>query len=227
MFWLLNIGTKWKWQSVYRGSGGEWGWVVSQLRAWYQNSLRLTLRSHLDFHETRWYEVPILKCMETLGNTLMLILLEFNFHDVLILFAQTASPAFTLYIRREETILSPLLPSAVPTTPPPPFPFTNSTGGPSSSCEIIILRNKSLGEIIRLCMGIFTTALRKKKFSPYFHRASLVIWPLTMLKRTILASCCTVQCTLHFQTPDPRSEKSKLRMTVRPQIQRIIQAYIL
>ena len=36
----------------------------------------------------------------------MLILLDFNFHDVLILFAQTASPAFTLYIRREETILS-------------------------------------------------------------------------------------------------------------------------
>ena len=170
MFWLLNIGTKWKWQSVYRGSGGEWGWVVSQLRAWYQNSLRLTLRSHLVFHETRWYEVPILKCMETLGNTLMLILLDFNFHDVLILFAQTASPAFTLYIRREETILSPLLPSAVPTTPPPPFPFTNSTGGPSSSCAIIILRNKSLGEIIRVCMGIFTTALRNKKMRPIFYK---------------------------------------------------------
>ena len=196
---------------------GEWGWVVSQLRAWYQNSLRLTLRSHLVFHETRWYEVPILKCMETLGNTLMLILLEFNFHDVLILFAQTASPAFTLYIRREETILSPLLPSAVPTTPPPPFPFTNSTGGPSSSCEIIILRNKSLGEIIRLCMGIFTTALRKKKFSPYFHRASLVIWPLTMLKRTILASYPFLGLLrkrspmLHTPFPNARSEKREIQ----------------
>ena len=30
-----------------------------------------------------------------------------------------------------------------------------TTGGPSSSCEMIILRNKSHGEIIRVCMGIF------------------------------------------------------------------------
>ena len=35
-----------------------------------------------------------------------------------------------------------------------------TTGGPSSSCEIIILRNKSHGEIIRVCIGIFTTTLR-------------------------------------------------------------------
>ena len=42
------------------------------------------------------------------------------------------------------------------------------TGGLSSSCEMIILRSKSHGEIIRVCRGIFTTALRKKnivKFS--------------------------------------------------------------
>ena len=32
-------------------------------------------------------------------------------------------------------------------------------GGPSSSCEMIILRNNSHGGIIRVCMGIFTTAL--------------------------------------------------------------------
>ena len=32
------------------------------------------------------------------------------------------------------------------------------TGGPSSSCELIILRNNSHGGIIRVCMGIFTTA---------------------------------------------------------------------
>ena len=38
------------------------------------------------------------------------------------------------------------------------------TGGPSSSCEMIILRNKSHSEIIRVCMGIFTTALRNKKY---------------------------------------------------------------
>ena len=60
---------------------------------------------------------------------------------------------------------------------------TTSTGGPSSSCEMIILRNNSHGGIIRVCMGIFTTALRykiirqilKKNTSPYFHSVSLVI----------------------------------------------------
>ena len=36
-------------------------------------------------------------------------------------------------------------------------------GGPSSSCEMIILWNKSHGEVIRVCIGIFTTALRNKK----------------------------------------------------------------
>ena len=38
-----------------------------------------------------------------------------------------------------------------------------NTGNPSSSCEMIILRNNSCGGIIRDCMGIFTTALRNKK----------------------------------------------------------------
>ena len=33
------------------------------------------------------------------------------------------------------------------------------TGSPSSSCEMIILRNNSQGVIIRVCMGIFATAL--------------------------------------------------------------------
>ena len=57
------------------------------------------------------------------------------------------------------------------------------TGGPSSSCEMIILRNNGHGGIIRVCMGIFTTALRNKTIrqilnkntSPYFHSVSLVI----------------------------------------------------
>ena len=57
---------------------------------------------------------------------------------------------------------------------------------------MIILRNNSHGGIIRVCMGIFTTALRNKKIrqilkkntSPYFHSVSLVIWPLTLMKRT-------------------------------------------
>ena len=61
--------------------------------------------------------------------------------------------------------------------------FTPSTGGPSSGCEMIILRNKSHGEIIRVCLGIFTTDVRNKKYnqilntntSLYFHSASLVI----------------------------------------------------
>ena len=57
--------------------------------------------------------------------------------------------------------------------------FTPSTGGPSSGCEMIILRNKSHGEIIRVCMAIFTTEVRNQilntNTSPYFHSASLVI----------------------------------------------------
>ena len=63
-----------------------------------------------------------------------------------------------------------------------------STGGPSSSCKMIILRNNSHGGIIRVCMGIFTTALRNKKIrqilkkntSPRFHSVLLVIWPLVV-----------------------------------------------
>ena len=37
------------------------------------------------------------------------------------------------------------------------------TGGPSSSCEMIILRNNSYGGIIRLCIGIFTTGFNELK----------------------------------------------------------------
>ena len=120
-----------------------------------------------------------------------------------------------------------------------------STGGPSSSCKMIILRNNSHGGIIRVCMGIFTAALRnkiirqilKKNTSPYFYSVTLVIWPLTLMKRTHFSelSISTFSTfirkaqgwTLHFRTPDPRSEKSKLRMTGRPQSQRRIQANIL
>ena len=72
-----------------------------------------------------------------------------------------------------------------------------NTGGPSSSCDMIILHNNSHGGIIRVCMRIFTTALRNKTIrqilnkntSPYFHSVSRVIWPLSLMKRTILASC--------------------------------------
>ena len=57
---------------------------------------------------------------------------------------------------------------------------------------MIILHNNSQGGIIRVCMRIFTTALRNKTIrqilnkntSPYFHTVSLVIWPLSLMKRT-------------------------------------------
>ena len=66
------------------------------------------------------------------------------------------------------------------------------TGGLSSSCEVIILRSNSHSRIIRVCMAIFTTALRNEKIpqilnkntSRYFHSVSLVIWPHTSMKRT-------------------------------------------
>ena len=67
-----------------------------------------------------------------------------------------------------------------------------SKGGPSSHCEMIILRNKSHGEIIRFVreylralVGVKNDSpILNKNTSPYFHCASLVIKPLTMLKRT-------------------------------------------
>ena len=66
------------------------------------------------------------------------------------------------------------------------------TGGPSSSYEIIILHNNSHGGIIKVCMRIFTTAVRNKTIrqilnentSPYFHSVSLVIQPFTLMKST-------------------------------------------
>ena len=55
------------------------------------------------------------------------------------------------------------------------FSYLN-TGGSTFSCEMILLQDNSHGEIKRVCMGIFTTALRNKKISqiltkntsPYF-----------------------------------------------------------
>ena len=66
------------------------------------------------------------------------------------------------------------------------------TGGPSSSCRMIILHNNSHGGIIRVCMRIFTTALRNETIrqilnentSPYFHSVSLVIRPFILMKIT-------------------------------------------
>ena len=71
------------------------------------------------------------------------------------------------------------------------------TGSPSSSCEMIILRNNSQGGIIRVCMGMFTTALRNKKIRQILkkipHLTSTVYRLLSnrllWWKEPILASC--------------------------------------
>ena len=108
-----------------------------------------------------------------------------------------------------------------------------STGGPSSSCKMIILRSNSHGGIMRVCMGIFTTALRNKtirqilnkNISPYFHSVSLGIWPLPLVKRTHFSELSISRFstymgkaqgwTLHFRTLDLRSEKFQRKMTGR------------
>ena len=79
----------------------------------------------------------------------------------------------------------------------PGFEFRRSTGGPSSNCEMIILRNNSRGGIVRVWIGISTTAQRIKNFVklsmkiPHltctaYHLLSdrLLSW-----KEPILASC--------------------------------------
>ena len=77
-----------------------------------------------------------------------------------------------------------------------------------------LLRNESRGEIIGVCMGIF-----------------LILFSInTSLTYPFLGLLLLEEgqgCTLHFRTPDPRSEKSELRMTGWPQIQRRIQAHML
>ena len=52
-----------------------------------------------------------------------------------------------------------------------------STGNPSSSCEMISLRNNSHGGIIRVCMGIFTTALRNKTIRQILNKKNLTLLP--------------------------------------------------
>ena len=56
---------------------------------------------------------------------------------------------------------------------------------------MIILHHNSHGGIVRVCMRIFTTALRNKTIrqilnennKPYFHSVSPVIRPFTLMKR--------------------------------------------
>ena len=97
--------------------------------------------------------------------------------------------------------------------------FTRTTGSPSSSCEMIILQNKSHGENIRVCMKIFTTALKNcqilnKNTSPYFHNASLLVWPLIILKGSHFSELSISMFTtperrtrLHTPFPNARSER--------------------
>lgn len=71
----------------------------------------------------------------------------------------------------------------------------DTTGGSSSSCWMIILRNGSHGEVVGVCMGIFATTLVNwecsqaldKYTSPYF-RVHHLLSSLLCLKEPILAS---------------------------------------
>ena len=90
-----------------------------------------------------------------------------------------------------------------------------------ASCEMIILRNNSHGGIMRVCMGIFTTALRykiirqilKKNTSPYFHSVSLVIWPLTLMKRTHFSEFSIFS---RFSTYIRKAQGWTLRLSINP-----------
>ena len=62
---------------------------------------------------------------------------------------------------------------------------------------------------------------------PCWKETILASYPFLGLLRTKENMRRAQGCTLHFRTPDPRSENSKVKMTERPQILLRIQAYIL
>ena len=68
------------------------------------------------------------------------------------------------------------------------------TGGPSSSWEM--MRNNSQGGIIRVCMGIFTTALRNKKIRQILKKKYL----------TLLPQCIACYLTAYFDEKNPFSD---------------------
>ena len=78
------------------------------------------------------------------------------------------------------------------------FPFSSvTTGSPSSSCEIIILQNKSHSEFLRVCMAYLRPLLGIKNFIKTLNENTSLFFtqyiarnrPLTMLKEEpILAS---------------------------------------
>ena len=91
---------------------------------------------------------------------------------------------------------------------------------PSSSCEMIILRNNSHGGIIRVCMGIFTTALRNKK-----NTSNSQNWPPALMKRTHFSKwaqsglflCTSVEnlAKMHSFHQSKRSDNKKYAVEVR------------
>ena len=126
--------------------------------------------------------------------------------------------------------------------------FTTSTGGLSSSCEMIILRNKSHGEIVRVWMGILTTDVRNKKYNQIlnkqkknkkrFHPTSIPQWIACCLtayyaEKTQISELSIFRfptyireaqgCTPHFRTPDLRMTLST-QLTWLPQINQSVPA---
>ena len=88
--------------------------------------------------------------------------------------------------------------------------------GPSSSYEIIILRNESRGENIRVLWEYFVI-LFSINTSLYFHSTLLVLWLPTLLQRGYLNDLSISRFTTHrrrtrLHTPFPhtRSEKRKI-----------------
>ena len=59
------------------------------------------------------------------------------------------------------------------------FSYLN-TGGSTFSCEMILLQDNSHGEIKRVCMRIFTTALRNKKISQILTKNTSPYFPSTL-----------------------------------------------
>ena len=67
-----------------------------------------------------------------------------------------------------------------------------------SSCEIKVMAKLYL----RPLLGIKKySQILNKNISPYFHSASLVIWPLAMLKEPILASYPSLSYHVHKRSP--------------------------
>ena len=102
-----------------------------------------------------------------------------------------------------------------------PLPGVPPQGMADDRC----IRNKTVRQILN------------ENNSPYLYSVSLVVWPFTLMKSTHFSELSISRFstyirnaqgwTLHFWTPDLRSEKSQRKMTGRLQIQCRIQAHIL